>query len=120
VHWWLEDPEVIQDAIEEQRGRYLADVWQEKVTTYADEEADRSEKQDSVGRGSVGIPELLQRLGIDTPNQDQASANRVARCLKAAGWERFKWGPRGAREWRYHKAGQPVTQSEAVSQYVSQ
>jgi putative DNA primase/helicase len=121
VHWWLEDAEVIKEAIEEQRGRYAADVWQEKVTIAAEEEAEKQAsltggKKDSKGNGSVAIQEILQRIGIETPKQDQAATNRVARCLKAAGWERFKSGPRSAREWRYHKVAEPVTQSEAVTQ----
>ena len=119
VHWWLEDEELIKEAIEEQRGRYAADVWQEKVSTFAEEEADRhlsGGKKDSNGQGGVAISEILQRLGLEPAKQDQTAANRVARCLKAAGWERFKSGPRGAREWRYHKRGQGVSQSGAVSQ----
>ena len=31
----------------------------------------------------------------------QADKGRVARCLKALHYERFKGGPRNAREWRY-------------------
>src|SRR5262249_26209244 len=101
VRWWLEGEEVIKEAIEEQRGRYAADVWQEKVGKFAQEEADQQVsitggKRDTRGQGSVAIEEILQRLGVETPKQDQAAANRVARCLKAAGWERFKWG-HGAR-----------------------
>jgi putative DNA primase/helicase len=120
VHWWLEDEEVIQEAIEEQRGRYAADVWQEKVSVAAQEEAamqvSHGDKTDSKGHGSVAIHDILQRIGIETPKQDQTATNRVARCLKAVGWERFKWGPRRAREWRYRKIVQAVSQSETVSQ----
>ena len=101
VKWWLEDAEVIEGAMEEQRARYIADVWQEKVATYAKEEADRATSQFPNGRGSVSISEILQRLGLETPKQDQAAANRVVRCLKVAGWKRANVGPRGAREWRY-------------------
>jgi predicted P-loop ATPase len=103
VPWWLEDNEVIQKAIEEQRGRYFEDVWQEKVIQYAEEE---STLPASASRGSVSVPEILQRLGVETAKQDQAGANRVARCLKVAGWKRTYLGPRGAREWRYRKVFQ--------------
>jgi len=58
------------------------------------------------GRGSVSIPEILARLGVDTAKQEQAAANRVARCLKVTGWKRVNTGPRGAREWRYRKVFQ--------------
>jgi predicted P-loop ATPase len=94
--WWLEDPELIRDAVDQQRGRYQEDVWQERVEGFADEEANR-------GGGSVSITEILQRLGVEPAKQDQAGANRIARCLKAAGWERFRFGPRGSRSWRYRK-----------------
>ena len=106
VKWWLEDPEVIQSAIEEQRGRYVEDAWQEKVAAYAKEEAERSATDYPDGRGSISIPEILARLGVDTAKQDQAATNRLARCLKVAGWKRVNTGPRGAREWRYRKVFQ--------------
>jgi hypothetical protein len=103
VPWWLEDTEVIQKAIEEQRGRYVEDVWQDKVIQHAE-----AESTFPVGapRGSASVPEILQRLGLETAKQDQAAANRVARCLKVAGWKRANVGPRGAREWRYRKVFQ--------------
>ena len=92
--------------MEEQRGRYITDVWQEKVVAYADEEAHRPTDAYPHGRGSVSVSEILQRLGIETAKQDQAATNRVARCLKAADCERANVGPRGAREWRYRKVFQ--------------
>jgi len=104
VPWWLEDTEVIQDAIEEQRGRYVEDVWQDKVIQHAEEE---SALPSGAPRGSASVPEILQRLGLETSRQDQAAANRVSRCLKVAGWKRVNVGPRVSREWRYR----PVFQS---------
>jgi predicted P-loop ATPase len=101
--WWLEDTEVIQSAIEEQRGRYAEDVWQEKVIQYAEEE---SALPVGTPRGSVSVSEVLLRLGLEIARQDQGAANRVARCLKVAGWNRVNAGPRGAREWRYRKVFQ--------------
>ena len=106
VKWWLEDAEVIEEAIKEQSARYIADVWQEKVAVYAKEEADRAGNEFPDGRGSVSISEILLRLGVETPRQEQAAANRVARCLRFAGWKRTNVGPRGAREWRYRKVFQ--------------
>jgi hypothetical protein len=103
VRWWLEDAEVIQSAIEEQGGRYAEDVWQEKVIQYAEEE---SALPAGNPRGSVSVSGVLLRLGLETARQDQAAANRVARCLKVAGWNRVNAGPRGAREWRYRKVFQ--------------
>jgi hypothetical protein len=103
VKWWLEDEEVIQTAIEEQGARYVEDIWQGKVIRHAEEE---SALPVNDPRGSASISEILHRLGVETPRQDQAAANRVARCLKVAGWKRFYAGPRGVREWRYRKVCQ--------------
>jgi predicted P-loop ATPase len=109
--WWLEDTELVKEAAEEQRGRYAEDVWQEKVVTSAEEEALHQEglsggKRDLQGKGSVSVPAILSRLGVDTAKQDQAAANRVARCLKAAGWERFRRRYGASLEWRYRKVEQ--------------
>jgi putative DNA primase/helicase len=103
VKWWIEDPDVILHALEEQRGRYIEDVWQEKVAIYASEEAERS---GSSFAHTVSISQILLWLGMEIPRQDQASANRIARCLKLAGWKRVYVGPRGSREWRYRKVWQ--------------
>ena len=100
VKWWIEDAEVIEQAVEEQRGRYIEDVWQEKVAMYATEEAERSGAD---FKYTVSISQILLRIGVEPPKQDQVAANWVARCLKLAGWERVNIGPRGSREWRYRK-----------------
>ena len=103
VHWWLEDPAIIEAAKEQQRGRYQEDIWQERVVAYANEEAQRSTNEFPDGRGSVSIHEILCRLGVDTGRQDQAAANRVARCLKIGGWERFRKREGEKQSWRYRK-----------------
>lgn len=105
VNWWIDEPDIAADAMEEQRGRYVADVWQEKVKEYAEELAQLVSSGPKAwrGRGTVSITEILQRLGIEMPKQDQTAATRVARCLRAEGWERWRVGPRSDREWRYRK-----------------
>jgi hypothetical protein len=50
---------VIQSAIEEQRGRYAEDVWQEKVIQYAEEE---SALPVGTPRGSVSVSEVRRTL----------------------------------------------------------
>jgi predicted P-loop ATPase len=99
--WWLEDASTIEAAIEQQKARYQEDPWQERVVEYAEEEAGLPINNP---RGSASVTEILRRLGVETSKQDQGASNRVARCLKAAKWERFKSGPRGARLWRYRKS----------------
>lgn len=101
VNWWIDEPDIAVAAAEEQRGRYAEHVWQEKVKELAEEQA--SVISSGVRAGTVSLAEILQKLGIEIARQDQAAANRVARCLRAEGWERRKVGPRNAREWRYRK-----------------
>lgn len=101
IRWWLEDADLIKEAADEQSARYVEDVWQEKVVEYAETLADLIIS--GTKACSVSIPEILQRMGIEVPRQDQAAANRVARCLQRAGWERKRIGPRSEREWRYQK-----------------
>ena len=93
VRWWLEDQLTVQDAIEEQRGRYVEDVWQPKIEQFI-----RFEENTSVCA-------VLSHLGVETARQDQSAANRVARTLQALGWQRFKKRtPDGKSVWLYRKA----------------
>ena len=103
ISWWLDDAEVIEQAVEEQRGRLIEDPWASDVLRHAEAE---SAIPISAPRGSVAIPEILARMGIDITRRDQVAMNRVARCLRAAGWDRFRCGARSAREWRYRSVSQ--------------
>jgi predicted P-loop ATPase len=105
--WWLDEPELIAEALEEQRGRYEDDPWQESVIKFAEQEADTAD-------GSVTIAQILLRIGVELQNQDQGKRNRVARCLKSAGWERFRKrlpindaNGKDRLEWRYRRSAEP-------------
>jgi predicted P-loop ATPase len=97
---WLDDASVLSDAEEEQRARLIEDVWQSKV-----EEFIRYEE-------NVTLTDVVCKIVPDTVRQDQLAANRVARCLRVAGWDRFKkrlspdeQAQKGKKfEWRYRKA----------------
>ena len=95
VHWWLEDQEVIEQAKEEQRARFQEDPWAQDVVKYAEKESEC--------RGSVSVQEILTSLGIAPGRWDQAAATRVGRCLKAAGWEKFRQRTGAKLPWRYRK-----------------
>jgi predicted P-loop ATPase len=98
--WWLDDPAIIAQAVEEQRGRFEDDPWQESVIRFAEQDADAD--------GSVTVTQILSRIGVDLENQDQAKRNRVARCLKSGGWERFRKRLKDARlEWHYRRMAKP-------------
>jgi predicted P-loop ATPase len=98
--WWLDDPEIIAEAVGEQRGRYEDDPWQESVIKFAEQEADTAD-------GSVTIAKILLRIGVELQNQDQGKRNRVARCLKSVGWERFRKRLKDRLEWRYRRVVKP-------------
>ena len=90
--WWLDSLELNRQAAEEQADRYDGDLWDEMILRWIED------------KDTVSIQEIL--TGCIEKRADtwtQIDKNRVARCLKANGWERFYSGPRGAREWRYRR-----------------
>ncbi len=92
--WWLVDDELVKDALAEQEARYIADPWQQGI----DEFLDRVE--------STSVQEILaDHLKLDRSATNQQHSNRVARCLRALGWERYLVREGKAREWRYRRKG---------------
>ncbi len=90
--WWMDTPELSEMARVEQASRYEDDPWDEVIIRWADL------------RDSVSIPEVLTECLEKRKDQwTQLDKNRVVRCLRSRGWERFHNGPRGAREWRYRR-----------------
>ncbi len=77
--WWLDTAELTFAAEQEQAGRYEGDAWDGPIAAWIE------------GRESVSISEVLT-MCLDKPkaNWTQIDKNRVARCLRAAGWERYK------------------------------
>jgi predicted P-loop ATPase len=91
--WWLDSPELNQRAAEEQADRYEGDPWDELILPWVE------------SRDSVSITEVLSYcIEKKKDTWTQADKNRVARCLRARGWERFNSGSRSEREWRYRRA----------------
>lgn len=90
--WWLETQELNKEAAEEQANRYEGDPWDQPIREWVAQ------------RESVSITELLTSCVEKKMDQwTQFDKNRIARCLRAQGWERFKSGPRDSREWRYRR-----------------
>jgi predicted P-loop ATPase len=111
--WWLDDAEVVQDAIEEQQGRYQADVWQEPIAKWLEAPAERMDERGhpvapfNAKRNSVSIGDVLHHcIGKRLEMWTQSDKNRIAACLTSLGWERRRVGPKNAREWRYRKVSQ--------------
>lgn len=88
--WWLDSVELNRKAAEEQAERYEGDPWDELILAWA------------ANRESVSIADVL---GICLEKKKdmwtQWDRNRVARCLRANGWQRFNARSGGSREWRY-------------------
>jgi predicted P-loop ATPase len=88
--WWIVDTGMVNLVRDEQAARYVDDPWQEPIAQFV-----RSQTDISVG-------EVLSNLLIERGRWTQADQNRVARCLKVLGWERYR-GARPLREWRYRR-----------------
>jgi predicted P-loop ATPase len=109
--WWLDDAETVRDAIEEQQARYQADVWQEAIANWLEAPAERIDDRGhpiasfNSNPESVSIPDVLAHcVGKPLEMWTQSDKMRVAACLTSLGWERYKAGPKKAREWRYRRA----------------
>jgi predicted P-loop ATPase len=96
--WWIEDDSVRQAAVEQQSNRLMEDPWTRDIlkAINAVEAGDNSPFRE----GSVSIPEILKELSVPVKDQDQAKSNRVARCLVAHSWKRYRDTADG-RPWRY-------------------
>lgn len=92
--WWLDSEELVRAASIEQEARYDGDPWDELVSNWA------------AMRQDVSVSEVLAECIEKAKGQwTQTDKNRVARCLRAAGWERYRATGTAAsgREWRYRR-----------------
>mgnify|MGYP005852643209 CR=1 FL=1 len=90
--WWLDSVELNREAAEEQAERYEGDPWDELILNWVE------------GRESVSIPEILTRcIEKKADMWTQMDRNRVARCLRANGWIRFRAREGERREWRFRR-----------------
>jgi predicted P-loop ATPase len=96
--WWLDTADLEADAGEEQASRYSGDPWDQAISNYV------------AGHDSVTVSEILASpLGIKIEQWKQTDANRVGRCLRAIGWERYQLRDGKRREWRYRRPSSPVS-----------
>jgi predicted P-loop ATPase len=93
--WWLETVELETLAAKEQAARRVQDPWEKPIRHWI------------TGRTHTSCEEILKDvLHLPIDRQDQRAANRVAACLRALDWERYRLGKsigdgtkRG--DWRY-------------------
>lgn len=84
--------DALRALIEEHTGkRYQADAWEKSIAEFAQV------------RESVSVGECLTHVGLERGRWTQADQTRVARCLKALGYERRQQMTAGLREWRYFR-----------------
>jgi predicted P-loop ATPase len=89
--WWL-DRATEDHARQQQDARRIVDPWEELVLDWAEAQT-----------GAVAVRDVMtSAIGIDYDRRDQHAQNRIARILKAAGWERKRDTDAG-RAWRYHR-----------------
>jgi predicted P-loop ATPase len=89
----LETAALVEVAETEQSERYEGDPWEEVVGRWIED------------RQSASVSEVLS-ICLDKPQAQwtQVDKNRVARCLRTLGWERYR-ERRGAQlEWRYRRS----------------
>lgn len=88
--WWLENEHLESLAADEQSARYAGDPWTDAVEKFV------------AAIHDVSISDILIHLDIPRVQWTQREQNRVARILRAAGYERYqRWHAGGRREWRY-------------------
>jgi putative DNA primase/helicase len=95
--WWLDSRQITRDAEDEQAARYQSDAWMTIITEFC------------AGVETVSIDEILKgALFLPIDKWGQREQNRVASCLRAAGWERYqqRQGPQ-KRPWRYRRLSPP-------------
>jgi predicted P-loop ATPase len=92
--WWLETAELVTAAAQEQADRFETDPWEELIARWID------------CRDSASVSEVLSSC-LDKPRAQwtQGDKNRVARCFRSLGWERYRERVSATLDWRYRRAG---------------
>jgi predicted P-loop ATPase len=95
-NWWLDTHTLTAAAEIEQGGRYQSDAWQALIDEFC------------ASVETVSIGDLLKSaLFLPIEKWGQPEQTRVARCLRAAGWERYQHRQGMQRTWRYRRLSPP-------------
>jgi predicted P-loop ATPase len=91
--WWLDTLPLVEIAAEEQAARYQGDPWQEIMSPWLE------------ARTGTSISEVLEKC-ISKPQAlwTQGDKNRIGRCLRVLGWERYRERDGQRLEWRWRLA----------------
>jgi putative DNA primase/helicase len=90
--WWLDTPDLVHLAADQQEARYEGDPWEEMIAPWLE------------CRQSVSVSEILQKcINKPTAQWTQTDKLRAARCLRAQGWVRYRERAGSRLEWRYRQ-----------------
>jgi hypothetical protein len=107
VAWWLDSPELMDVAKEEQDARYDGDPWEGMISKWVDNPCQRSDQQGypvefGSTRNSIVMDDVLTHcIGKRGDQWTQADKNRVGRCLRSLGFELKLKRDGQARAYRY-------------------
>ncbi|HLH02154.1 MAG TPA: virulence-associated E family protein [Bryobacteraceae bacterium] len=90
--WWLDTSDLVDTATQEQAARYQSDPWEEIIAPWLEQ------------RASTSVSEVLEMcLNKSQAQWSQTDKTRVARCLRALGWDRYRERQGNRLEWRYRR-----------------
>lgn len=115
--WWLDEPELVATAKEEQNARYQGDAWDAKIDRWLTHERRRVNRgyggyddlrDEEVERDrpicDVSVGEILEgALDIEPAKWTKGDQMRVGAYLKSRQWERYRKRTEGQLEWRYRR-----------------
>jgi predicted P-loop ATPase len=87
--WYLDTPELNTLAQDEQADRYDHDPWAERITNYL------------VSRRDTSVAEILLTIKPDIKEWIPPDKTRIAHCLQAVGWAKYRPRDGATRSWRY-------------------
>lgn len=90
--WWLDTSDLVGIVAEEQAARYQSDPWEEIIAPWLNE------------RANTSVSELLDKcLNKPQARWTQTDKTRIARCLRALGWDRYRERQGSHLEWCYRR-----------------
>lgn len=90
--WWIVKPEILRHVEDEQRQRYVGDVWDAAVERYVQ------------GETQVSLENVMRDgIGLDLARCGQPEQNRAVACLKSLGFQRTQVRSGDKRHWVYRR-----------------
>jgi predicted P-loop ATPase len=87
--WWLDTPELIEQAREEQEARFDQDPWETLIIDHLQE------------RNETGMDSLLEAVRVPAERRSTAEAKCITAILKRRNWVRKQIGTGHSRSWKY-------------------